>query len=36
VITKVFNKNDIKIWTSEAKFFISDGKIVRSFVVKRY
>lgn len=36
VTTKIFNKKDIKIWTSEAKFFISDEKIVRSFVIKRY
>lgn len=36
ITTKIFNKKDIKIWTSESKFFISDGKIVRSFVVKRY
>jgi hypothetical protein len=31
---KVFNKKDIKLWNSRAKFFISEGKIVRSFVVK--
>jgi hypothetical protein len=30
---KVFNKKDIKLWNSRAKFFISEGKIVRSFVV---
>jgi hypothetical protein len=36
VTTKIFNKKDIKIWTAEAKFFVSDGKIVRSYVVRRY
>jgi hypothetical protein len=36
VIVKIFDKNDIKIGTSDSKFFISNWKIIRSFVIKRY